>query len=181
MLVRAIFLLKVNLWYWSKYSKTTCFRQGVQNTKGELSTNSAIWFSKAILAESILATKNPGARWAPIGHSDLVSLMGWFRIPLPQTATTPPLPSWLAGTCGMLGPASRASDWLAATCGMLWAQHPTALIGRAGGRIPLLPLSSRSGGWPVSSNYQISLLLSDYSVKQSTHSLAELGKASKKW
>ena len=35
-LVKAIFLLKVNLWYWSKYSKTTCFRQGVQNTKGEL-------------------------------------------------------------------------------------------------------------------------------------------------
>ena len=35
-LVKAIFLLKVNLWYWSKYSKTTCFKQGVQNTKGEL-------------------------------------------------------------------------------------------------------------------------------------------------
>ena len=94
-----------------------------------------------------------------------------------QTVSTTPLPPWLAGRhmCGMLGPASPASDWLGGTCGMLGPasepSHWSSWRPASPPSLPSLPHFSKSGGRAASSNYQISLSLKGLPCKP-THTRA---------
>ena len=96
---------------------------------------------------------------------------------LRQTVTTTPLTPWLAGRhmCGMLGPASPASDWLGGTCGMLGPasepSHWSSWRPASPPSLHSLPHFSKSGGRAASSNYQISLSLKGLPCKP-THTRA---------